>query len=249
MNRLQSELRRLYLQPSRAHPESDAQASAPVRASGNVRAMVMALARPPRWEVLSTVWHGVQKELGLPAPAIAVSGTDGLQLWFSLEEPVETARAQAFVERLRSRFLPDVDAGRIDLMLAPAQLVPAYQEQTGNWSAFVAADLAPVFGETPWLDIAPSEDGQAALLSGLGTIAPSVFDAAMAQLGPGADAFDSSAPSATMAEGSSTPTPTRPADADADADPKRFLRKVMNDESVALALRIEAAKALLPHSR
>ena len=31
-------------------------------------------------------------------------------------------------------------------------------------------------------------------------------------------------------------------------DPRRFLLRVMNDESVALALRIEAAKALLPSS-
>jgi hypothetical protein len=30
-------------------------------------------------------------------------------------------------------------------------------------------------------------------------------------------------------------------------DPKRFLQEVMNDPTVPLALRIEAAKALLPH--
>ena len=31
-----------------------------------------------------------------------------------------------------------------------ARLIPAHQEQTGSWSAFVAQDLAPVFADTPW---------------------------------------------------------------------------------------------------
>ena len=83
-----------------------------------VRAMVMELRRPPSWEVLSRVWHGVQTELELPAPAIAVSGIDGLQLWFSLAEPIAVPHAHAFLECLRSRFLPDIESSRIRLMAA-----------------------------------------------------------------------------------------------------------------------------------
>ena len=111
MNRLQSELHRLYL----ARPAADggAAGSALIDPSGAVRALVIELARPASWEVLARVWHGVQAELGLPAPAIAVSGTDGLQLWFSLAEPVGVAHARAFLEGLRRRFLPDVAVNRV----------------------------------------------------------------------------------------------------------------------------------------
>ena len=191
MNRLQSELHRLYLPLSQAHLEADAQSSALIDARGMVRALVMEMTRPPSWELLSRVWRGVQTELELPAPAIAVSGVDGLQLWFSLAEPIEAWQANAFLESLRLRFLPDTDAKRIRLMPAAdasalqperhARQVPALQEQTGNWSAFVAADLAPVFADTPWLDIAPNEEGQATLLRGLETMKPAVFEEALKQ--------------------------------------------------------------------
>ncbi len=242
MTRLQSELQRLYLPRSQAHVEDDAQPSALIDPQGMVRAMVMELTRPPSWELLSKVWHGVQAELELPAPAIAVSGDEGLQLWFSLAEPITASQGQLFLESLRARFLPDIDARRILLMPASdasgqhperhARLVPALQQQTGNWSAFVAADLAPIFADTPWLDIAPNEEGQATLLRGLGTIKPAVFDEALKRLGPTTSADLSLAPAQSVT-------------ATAEADPKRFLLRVMNDETVALALRIEAAKALM----
>ena len=202
--------------------------------------MVIELARPASWEALSKVWHGVQIELELPAPGIAVSGTDGLQLWFSLAEPVEAARAHAFVEGLRARFLPEIAANRIRLLpeLKPqghATLVPAPQAGGENWSAFVAPDLAPVFADTPWLDLPPSDEGQAALLHVLEAIKPAAFEAAMKGLGAGAQPQR-----ATMAVAEAMAP-------DAD-DPKRFLLHVMNDDTVALALRIEAAKALLQHA-
>jgi len=87
----------------------------------------------------------------------------------------------------------------------------------------VAPDLAPVFAEEPWLDTPPGEEGQADLLARL----QSIKSAAL----PG--------PAAAAAAGA-TPAPAT------NSDPKRFLLEVMNDASVPLALRIEAAKALLP---
>jgi hypothetical protein len=246
MNRLQSELRRLYLPRSLAPVETDAQSSALVGPQGAARALVMELTRPPSWELLSKVWQGVQTELDLPAPAIAVSGTDGLQLWFSLAEPVAASQAHVFLDALRMRFLPDVDPRRIRLMPASdasalhpelhARLIPARQEQTGNWSAFVAADLAPVFADSPWLDIPPNVEGQATLLRGLDTMKPMVFEEALKRLGPGTANIDVPL------------TPPQPVTTASDEDPKRFLLRIMNDETVALALRIEAAKALLQHS-
>lgn len=259
MNRLQSELQRLYLPLSPA-PVDATQPSVLIDASNQVRAMVFALTSPPSWQFLSRVWHGVQAELELPAPAIAVSGTEDLQLWFSLAEPIAVSRAHAFLEGLRLRFLPEVDPGRVGLMPAvdasaqhPARhaaLVPALQPQTGNWSAFVAPDLAPVFADTPWLDIAPNEEGQAALLRGLHAIKPTVFEAASRRLEPGTppssltDAVAVAIAAKADASLTRAPPPTPPAD----PDPKRFLQRVMNDGTVSLVLRIEAAKALLQHA-
>jgi hypothetical protein len=242
MNSLQSELYRLYLPRLPAHGPGGVQPTGLVDPLNGVRCMVLELAGPPDWKVLSKVWHGVQAELELPAPAIAVSGTDGLQLWFSLAEAVPVVQAHAFLEGLRSRFLPDIKASRIRLMPAPdasalrqdlhARLVPALQEPGENWSAFVAPDLAPVFADTPWLDVPPGEEGQAALLGKLQATPQAVFEAAWERLGP----VTHRAPSSTH---------TAPAAAPAGEDPRGFLRRVMNDGTVALALRIEAAKALL----
>lgn len=221
MNRLQSELTRLYPRPD--GPERP------------VRAMVLELSRPPAWEPLSRVWEGVQAELGLPAPAIAVSGTDGLQLWFSLAEPVAPERALQFLAALRQRFMPDVDAGRVRALTQLPQ-VPAEQGGSGNWSAFVAPDLAPVFDDAPWLDIPPNHEGQATLLAAVAVTKAPLFEAAMGVLGGSGQAEVAAPKAAGGAPGGSAVDAT---------DPARFLQQVMQDGSVPLALRIEAAKALL----
>lgn len=239
MNRLQSELNRLY----RLRPQPDATTDAPwqsVDADGRVRALVLELARPPSWGVLSAVWRGVQAELALPAPAIAVSGTDGVQLWFSLAEPVAPALGLEFLARLRQRFLPEVDARRVQALTQPAP-VPAEQGHSGNWSAFVAPDLAPVFDDAPWLDIPPSDEGQAGLLSVIEPMKPELFEAAMRQLGAGLEAA-AARPGPPGVQDAAVPTA-------AEGDARRFLQRVMHDESVTLALRIEAAKALLLSGR
>lgn len=213
MGRLPSELHRLYHSPD----------------PGSTRALLLEVAAPADWEALGTVWRGVQADLALPAPGIAVSGTDGVQLWFSLQQPVSTARAADFLARLRARYLPGIAPTRLRLRSdggMPA--VPAQHAATGNWSAFVAPDLAPVFADTPWLDIPPGADGQADLLARLASTPPAAFDAAMQALQP------------------VVPATAAPADtAGADLDPRQFLQRVLNDEGAPLALRVEAAKALL----
>lgn len=241
MTRLQSELRRLYLLSSPGKAEA-ADAAPLIGAAGQVRALVIELARPADWETLSKLWRGVQADLQLPAPAIAVSGTDGLQLWLSLQEPVSAARATEFLVHLSTRYLAGVAPARLRLLPSAtgqhAALVPAVQAATGNWSAFVAADLAPVFADTPWLDIPPGIEGQADLLARLDSIKPAAFDAAMQALQPGRP---TPAPQDLR--------PPRPGGEAPDVDPRRFLQQVLNDETVALALRIEAAKALMQWPR
>lgn len=224
MNRLQSELQRLYLLPA-----ADGEAGL-VDAAGQARGLVMELTGPADWEPLSRVWRGVQLDLELPAPAIAVSGTDGLQLWFSLERPVDAGRAAEFLAGLGSRYLAGLTpATRLRLSPpASAVLVPAEQPSTGNWSAFVAPDLAPVFADTPWLDIPPGVEGQADLLARLESIKPAAFDAVLRQLWP---------------PGPAAAPPLQPPGQD--VDPKRFLQQVLNDEALALELRVAAAQALL----
>lgn len=233
MNRLQSEWHRLFL------PSSAEGADALIDAQGQVRALVLELARPADWVAISAVWRGVQADFDWPAPAIAVSGSDGFQLWFSLVLPVAVPRAHAVLEGLRQRYLPGINLNRVGLMPTAdagrhAMPVPQQQGPDDNWSAFVAPDLAPVFADTPWLDIEPGVEGQAELLRGLQSIKPGPFDAASEQLvrAPVSD------PLPVARAGESEPAHT---------DPQRFLLQVMNDPAVALALRIEAAKALLPH--
>ena len=202
MNRLQTEWQRLYTSDT----------------AGTVRALVLELARPADWQALALMWHGVQTDLALPPPAIAVNGVDGLQLWFSLAEPVPAARAQVFLQGLRQRFLADVDARRVRLWPAAdataqplqghAAPVPALQD-SGNWSAFVAPDLVPVFGDTPWLDIPPNEEGQANLLRVLKPIQPVDFEAALAALGgEGRPGFAAATASASLSAPAAAPMPT-----------------------------------------
>ncbi|OGB32728.1 MAG: hypothetical protein A3F78_07960 [Burkholderiales bacterium RIFCSPLOWO2_12_FULL_61_40] len=260
MSTLQAELDRLYLStaPSSSHPH----AGGPdlVASDGRVRALVLELGRPADWNALSALWRGVQADLALPAPAIAVSGVDAYQLWFSLAEPVSVAAAQAFLEALRLRYLGTVAPGRIGMLpcadtSAPgktrhARLVPARQPDTGLWSAFVAPDLAAIFAEEPWLDLPPSPDAQAHVLSRLECIQPAVFQALLERTTPVARPAPSPMACATgeRAVHPNQHTVAESASQGQCLDPKQFLLDVMNDPAIALPLRIEAAKALLPFS-
>ena len=258
MSRLSLEFRRLFL-PTEVAPIDEASQTAHMADSqGRLRALVLELARPAHWQPLAAVWKGVQVDLHLPAPAIAVNGADGLQLWFSVAEPLEATRAHAFLEALRLRYLADVPQRRVALIPAagaareaaiaqPPTPVPAPQGTTGLWSAFVAPDLAPLFDETPWLDISPGDDAQAGLLARLESIKPAQFDAALVQL----QALSTAPPDTTRAAASNADDRLKNADTPAACDPdaKRFLLAVMNDAAAPLALRIEAAKALLPYGR
>ncbi|MBV8618716.1 MAG: hypothetical protein JOY84_07640 [Curvibacter sp.] len=227
MNRLQTEIRRLYGIDAETRPGMEQQ----------VRGLVLELARPADWKSLSRVWQGVQADLGLPAPAIAVNGRDGYQLWFSLDQAVPLSQAQDFLESLRQHYLPDVDGSRLRLLpgeTATLPTVPApLQEAAGNWSAFVAPDLAAVFQDDPWLDLPPGDEAQADLLSRLRSTPCVDLVRATQALAPQRQA------------GVTGSVPSGPAQTAWQDDPRRFLLQVMNDPGADLALRIEAAKALL----
>lgn len=214
-NRLSAELQRLYPR------------SAP--GSGTTATLVLELRSPADWGLLSRVWQGVQADLQLPQPAIAVNGTDGCQLWFSFAHPVPTPDALVFLEALRARYLAGVPPGRL-VLRTEATVHPPAQAAAGQWSSFIAPDLAALFSDEPWLDMQPGADAQAELLSRLLPIRPADFLRALEQLQPAA---------ASIGE------PPSPAPIPGTQDPRSFLLAVMNDGSVELRLRIEAAKALL----
>jgi len=221
MNRMQSEIQRLYPPAPLANS-----------ADGDTRHAVLQAQCPPGWPGLRQVWEGVQAELGWPAPGIAVNGRDAYQLWFSFAQPLPLAQAQALVRHLIARFLPDVDARRLRVLPdvdAPLPTPPQAQP-SGNWSAFVSPDLAAVFGDEPVLDIPPGDEAQAELLARLRSVpAEAVADALQGMAPP-----PSPAP-ALPALGTKTEWQT----------PRDFLMHVMNDPATPLALRIEAARALL----
>ncbi len=227
---------RLQLERNRLHGTDGDTAHAP--GPRGTRVLVMALSPPAGWEQLSRVWKGVQSDLDLPAPAIAVSGGDALQLWFFLAQPIAEGDGDRFLQGLRGRYLADTAPRHVRLLAEPTALpaLPPVEVDADRWSAFVTPDLAPVFADTPWLDVAPGEDGQATLLRAIEPIGQGAFEAALVQLEASGREDDRRAAAAPPAIA-------------APADPERFLVGVMNDEAVELALRIEAAKALLQARR
>jgi len=250
MNTLQTEFHRLYLLDNPPSDVRNLPGSQPVLidAGGRVRAMVLEVAQLAGCECVVALWHGAQDALGLPAPAVAVSGTSGYQLWFSVREAVPAAQAMAFLDLLRLRFLPEVAPRYVAMwpvadasgQLQHAKGVPALQADTSHWSAFVAPGLISMFADEPWLDLPPSAEAQAKLLANFESVSPAGFGQALARLQPTSAATASDAGLAPV-------YPTGQTKAHEGADPKRFLLTVMNDPTTELGLRIEAAKALLPY--
>jgi hypothetical protein len=262
MTRLHTQHQRLYQLPT-AYPMGDTRnnvtgASGLLGPAGLVRALVLALGQPADWATLAPVWRGVQTELNWPAPAIAVNGVDAFELWFSLAQPVPVAEAVAVLQGLQQRYLPSVKPERVKLWPRadatpwPAARIPA-QHAPEHWSAFVAPDLAAVFdGDNPSLDFQPGEDAQAELLSRLRCMQPDEWRAALLQLKPAparaaepAGVAPEQVALAWAPAAAPAPTQHHTALVGPYEDPRQFLRDVMNDSSAPLALRLEAAKALL----
>ncbi|XHS80477.1 hypothetical protein ACFJGW_11020 [Burkholderiaceae bacterium UC74_6] len=219
-NRLQDEARRLFPPPL---PD------------GRVRALCIELASPADWRAFGALWRGVQAELELPAPGIAINGCHGYQLWFSMAAPVAATEAEAFAEALRRRWLAEALPQRVRVLTANLDgILPPQQVAVEQWAAFVAPDLAPVFEDTPWLDVEPSAEGQADLLSRQQPILLGAWQEAMRRLG--------AAPVPAQAVRPAVPTAPLVSN---ESDPRAFLLRVMNDPQVEMTLRIEAAKALL----
>lgn len=194
MEQLISELARLYLPPGTA-PEMLAQrllgnvtgAINLVGSDGSTRAMAITFRKTvasgegQHWSRLCEVANAMQAELGLPAPAVSISGFDGYALWLSSEAPVPAAQAQEFLELLHRAYFPEVELAP-DAAFIPAELPPCLNQGTGKWAAFIHPGMGSSFAEESGLEMAPPFAGQAALLETVQSISSAQFTHVLATL-------------------------------------------------------------------
>lgn len=269
MDRLTQQLTRLYLLP--VSPSTRAEDAMPIAlpAEGDtVRAAILGIRRPVDWKALAAIWQGIQDDFGFPAPAIAVNGSDALCLWFSFEHPVRTIDAAQWLDAMRLRYLPGVDTARVIQWpngkgAGSCRMVPAPGPHAGQWSAFVTPGMVSLFADEPWLEQPPNPDAQADLLSTMRSIPAQDFIDALGRvqqkLTAAPQAIQKSigdTPRGTQGDGRDIEGSIASLDAATKArlrvddstwtDPRAFLLAVMNDPAVPLALRLDAAKSLLP---
>ncbi len=200
MIKLVSALRRLYLADGILSQEMLEQhvtgkATFPIdlaAADGTTRALVITFDKlaqgdeAQHWNALCAVANALQAELGLPAPAVSISGAHGFRLWLSFETAMPAARARQFLELLRNAYFPDTDL----CADAPVELPPCVHQATGLWAAFINPGLGSSFAQESGLEMAPPFAGQAALLDGLHSITDAQLVHAMKLLEQGVAAED-----------------------------------------------------------
>lgn len=179
MQKLSSELQRLYLFAGQHH---DAQALDLVNAEGMVRTLVIDFhkaAEEQHWARLCDVANALQTELGLPAPAVSVSGGECYRLWLSLAQPVPETQAKQFLALLHKAYFEDeqIDFGRSQVDLPPSQ-----NRATGLWAAFVNPSMGGALAEDLGLEMMPPEAAQAAFLERLSSITEEEFTQALTTL-------------------------------------------------------------------
>jgi hypothetical protein len=138
------------------------------------------------WDALCLAANAMQEQLGLPAPAVAISGGAGYALWLSLEAPVPVGEARQFLQLLRAAYWPDLPqeaSGLRPLAFdASAELPPCLHQASGKWAAFINASMGAAFAEDAGLEMAPPAAAQAAFLEGLQSISAAQFQHALAVL-------------------------------------------------------------------
>lgn len=186
MRKLMSELTRLYepagtLPPDVLEQRLLGHSSEPVRLAtedGFTRALVIGFKQmrngdeAGHWQLLCSVANALQTELGLPAPAVSISGADGYALWLSFEAPVPQAQAERFTDLLRMAYFPALDPNPVSVSTV-AELPPCLHPVSGKWAAFINPGLGASFAGDTGLDMPPPFAGQIALLEGLHSISPS----------------------------------------------------------------------------
>ena len=189
MHKLIAELMRLYL-PADVLPSDILALPVSLTGSdGQTRAMMIPFRKTKgadseaHWTRLCEVANALQTTLKLPAPAVSISGGDAYYLWLSLATPVPAERAQAFLERLRDAYFPEVELAP-DAVRAPVALPPCLHPRTGKWAAFIHPGMGASFADEPGLDMQPPPNGQVGFLEGLESIDAAQFEHAWRLLEP-----------------------------------------------------------------
>lgn len=196
MQKLISELSRLYLPAGAVSPEALAghisgksTLALKLTSSGMTRTIVIAFRKlrgadeAQHWTQLCEVANALQADLGLPAPAVSISGADGYGLWLSFEHPVPAAQAQTLLELLAQAYFPD-QAVAPDAVEAPVELPPCLHQASGKWAAFIHPGMGASFADESGLDMPPPMAGQVAFLEGLEQISEDQLRHALALLQP-----------------------------------------------------------------
>jgi hypothetical protein len=208
MHKLISELRRLYLLNDQRYDDESLErhlrgeatlAIDLANGSGTTRALVIDFPKAgdeQHWTRLCDVANALQTELGLPAPAVSVSGGDSYGLWLSLASPIPVARASQFLALLHKAYFEDEE---IDLSRTVVEVPPCLHRATGLWAAFINPGMGASFAEELGLDMQPPSAAQAAFLEGLQSIGDAEFAKALDLLQKKHTAAPEAAPRAAVA--------------------------------------------------
>lgn len=195
MQKLINELTRLYLPHGFVATEAFQQqflgqgavTVQPIGPGVPVRAITMPFDRQEgddhaeHWTRLCTVANALQGELGLPAPAVSVSGDKGYVLWMSLETPVPAAQAQGFAGLVRRAYFPEAGIAS-DATGAALALPPHLDPRTGKWAAFIHPGLGASFADDCGLEMPPPLAGQAGFLESVQSASAQQFMHALDRL-------------------------------------------------------------------
>ena len=191
MHKLISELRRLYLLNDQRyddesltwHLSGETTLSVDLaNPAGLTRALVIDFHKAPNeqhWTRLCEVANALQTELGLPAPAVSVSGGTSYGLWLSLASPITVAQARQFIDLLHKAYFEDEP---IDLGRTAVELPPCLHHTTGLWGAFINPGMGASFADELGLEMQPPIAAQTAFLEGLQSIGDAEFAKALALL-------------------------------------------------------------------
>ena len=211
MHKLIAELRRLYLTNDRRYPDADLErhlrgelgmAVDLADDEGMARALVINFVKRPgdeHWSQLCATANALQTELGLPAPAVSVSGGDSYGLWLSLEKPVPAARLQQLKALLHQAYFAEQP---LELDNAAVELPPCIHQPGGLWAAFINPGMGASFADELGLEMAPPLTAQVAFLEGLRGITGAELEHALELLQKPRDARENPTPAPAPAPAS-----------------------------------------------
>lgn len=231
------------------------------------RTLCLTLKRASDWPYLASLLEGLQTELEIPLPAVAVVPEDeggGFQCWFSLAEPVACTAGAAFLRYLGTHFLSTLPPERwtgwpqalpvVDES-GELPLPPQYDAASGKWSAFIDPRLGGMFADEPGLEFPPSAARQAEVLLAVRSVAVKDWQRICLRMQETVQEGSVAVETAVTPLSGAVSPPSSATDASAlmlgvgsgFADPRSFLLAVMNDVTATAALRMQAAEVLLPY--